>query len=48
MTGRGRVRFEDIVKMHGEFSAQKRVTFDIEPGEFFPLLGPSGSGKSTT
>ena len=31
MTGRGQVRFEDIVKMHGEFSALKGVTFDIEP-----------------
>ena len=48
MTGRGQVRFEDIVKMHGEFTALKGVNFDIEPGEFFALLGPSGSGKSTT
>jgi ABC-type sugar transport system ATPase subunit len=48
MNGRGQVRFEDIVKMHGDFAALKGVNFEIEPGEFFALLGPSGSGKSTT
>ena len=48
MTGLGKVRFEDVVKMHGSFAALKGVDFEIEPGEFFALLGPSGSGKSTT
>jgi len=48
MSGRGEVRFQDIVKLHGEFAALKGVNFDIKPGEFFALLGPSGSGKSTT
>ena len=48
MSGRGDVRFQDIVKLHGEVAALKGVNFEIKPGEFFALLGPSGSGKSTT
>jgi len=48
MSARGQVRFDRIVKMHGTFSALKGIEFEIEPGEFFALLGPSGSGKSTT
>ena len=48
MSARGQVVFKDIWKKHGEFVALKNVNFEIEPGEFFALLGPSGSGKSTT
>ncbi|MEM7462570.1 MAG: ABC transporter ATP-binding protein [Pseudomonadota bacterium] len=45
---KGRVSLRSIEKNFGDFRALKDIDLDIEPSEFFALLGPSGSGKSTT
>ncbi len=43
-----RIRFENITKKFGKTVALKDVSFDVDDGEFFVLLGPSGAGKTTT
>jgi putrescine transport system ATP-binding protein len=46
-SGEPLVRFEDVSKRFGGFTAVDRLSLDIHEGEFFALLGPSGCGKST-
>ena len=41
------VQCRNIRLSYGPTEVLKNVNLDIEPGEFFALLGPSGSGKST-
>jgi iron(III) transport system ATP-binding protein len=41
------VQCRNIRLAYGTTEVLKNVNLDIQPGEFFALLGPSGSGKST-
>jgi spermidine/putrescine transport system ATP-binding protein len=41
------LELRDVTRRFGAFEAVKRVSFAVEPGEFFTLLGPSGCGKTT-
>ncbi|MES2697949.1 MAG: ATP-binding cassette domain-containing protein [Verrucomicrobiota bacterium] len=40
------VSVENLTKNFGKLEVLKGVTFKVEPGEIFVLMGPSGSGKS--
>jgi len=40
------VAIEDLSKRFGTFEVLKNVSFTVQPGEIFVLMGPSGSGKS--
>ena len=40
------VTIENLSKNFGRLPALKNVSFNVEPGEIFVLMGPSGSGKS--
>ena len=40
------VTVENLSKSFGDFVVLKDISFKVEPGEIFVLMGPSGSGKS--
>ena len=37
----------EITKTYGRKTAVDRVSFTIEPGRIYAMLGPNGSGKTT-
>ena len=41
------IRFENVTKRFGDFTAIDNLSLDIFEKEFFALLGPSGCGKTT-
>ena len=43
-----KVVLENITKRFNQVTALKDVSFSVENGEFFVLLGPTGAGKTTT
>ncbi len=42
-----RIRIDDVTMAFGSFVVQSDLTFDIEEGEVFIIMGDSGCGKST-
>ncbi len=42
------IELERVTKKYAEVSAVREVSFSVEPGEMFGLIGPDGAGKTTT
>jgi cell division transport system ATP-binding protein len=41
------IKFDEVTKRFGDFTALNRVSFTIDSGEFVFITGSSGAGKST-
>lgn len=42
------LKLENVSKYYGDFLAVDNLSFTVEPGEIFGLLGVNGAGKTTT
>lgn len=42
-----KIEVQELVKRYGDNPVVDRVSFHVDDGEFFVLLGPSGGGKTT-
>ena len=42
------LRVENVTKKYGELTAVDNLSFSVEKGEIFGLLGLNGAGKTTT
>ena len=41
------IQFEDVTKKYGATTALDRISFAVEAGEMFGVIGPDGAGKTT-
>lgn len=42
------IKINNLCKSYGKFQAVKNISFSVNKGEVFGLLGKNGAGKSTT
>jgi ABC-2 type transport system ATP-binding protein len=48
MSSRAIARLEGVSRSYGAVRAVESLSFQVEPGEMFGLIGPDGAGKTTT